>query len=88
MTSPEPTRVERDLKPCAVCGGPASIEEIDSSIGVLVSVECSYYDCEMYSNNGWFQHLERAEAAWNHRQIGEAAMNGVLPFAPSSEEGT
>lgn len=71
-------------QPCCICKGHAVTEQIDSSIGVLVSVECHDPDCEMSYNNGWFQDSERAEAAWNHRQIGEAAVNGVLPFNRAS----
>jgi hypothetical protein len=69
-----------DRKPCVICCGPATVEQIDSSIGVLVTVECNDTECNGHWNNGWFQELEHAESAWNNRQIGEAAMSAVLPF--------
>lgn len=69
-----------ELKPCVLCKGPARIEQIDSSIGVLVSAECADTECNGHWNNGWFQDEARAETAWNNAQIGEAAMSAVLPF--------
>jgi hypothetical protein len=73
-----------DRKPCFICKGPATVEQIDSSIGVLVTVECADAECSGSWNNGWFQELKCAEVAWNHRQIGEAAMNAVLPFTAAT----
>jgi hypothetical protein len=78
--------IRSDRQPCVICKGPATLEQIDSSIGVLVTVECDDCDCIGHWNNGWYQDLGNAEAAWNNRQIGEAAMNAVLPFSATRSQ--
>ena len=80
MNATDAEELSEDRKPCVICGGPASVEQIDSSLGVLVTVYCADTECNGHWNNGWFEEFEDAESAWHHRQIGEAAMSAVLPL--------
>lgn len=76
----------RTLLPCPFCGGEASFEAVEQSLGGGWSVGCSDEDghCYGYQSLQTFARKAEAAAAWNRRYIGTIHIGPATPTGDSA----